>query len=192
MGDYDMRPSYQGLFIRPTIGSHLEAAVGRWGLVSGAATDRALALSTFNARDDRVQNAPTYMRAWRRGQRCLIPAEAIYEPDWRQRYQVPTRFNLVSGESMMLAGIWDKGVDTFGAFDSYSMLTINADDHDLFKHYHRQNEEKRMVVVLPEAAWGVWLLGPTSEAIRLLRPVPAQMIVATPEPEGNALNLSLF
>lgn len=38
------------------------------------------------------------------------------------------------------------------------MLTINADDHPLFKHMHRpdlkrppEKQDKRMVVILPEA-----------------------------------------
>lgn len=38
------------------------------------------------------------------------------------------------------------------------MLTINADQRPLFKGYHRPNDEKRIVVILPEAHTGICLL----------------------------------
>jgi putative SOS response-associated peptidase YedK len=37
------------------------------------------------------------------------------------------------------------------------MLTINADAHPLMNQCHKPTDEKRMVVVLPEAAYNEWL-----------------------------------
>ena len=34
------------------------------------------------------------------------------------------------------------------------MLTINADGDPLFRDYHQTGKEKRMVVILPEGAYG--------------------------------------
>ncbi|MNL73164.1 hypothetical protein D3C87_1985840 [compost metagenome] len=62
------------------------------------------------------------------------------------------------------------------------MLTINADDHPLFKHYHQPGKEKRMIVILPEAAYADWLTAPAETARDLLIPYPADKLVATPMP----------
>ncbi len=38
-----------------------------------------------------------------------------------------------------------------------TMLTINADGHPLMARFHKPEDEKRSVVILPEDAWGDWL-----------------------------------
>lgn len=43
------------------------------------------------------------------------------------------------------------------------MLTINADACPLFRDYHEAGKEKRMVVILPEGAYGEWLTASADE-----------------------------
>lgn len=43
------------------------------------------------------------------------------------------------------------------------MLTINADQDPLFQNYHQAGKEKRMVVILPEGAYGDWLTAPAAD-----------------------------
>ncbi|WP_223905490.1 SOS response-associated peptidase family protein [Rhodoferax lithotrophicus] len=38
--------------------------------------------NTYNARSETVAEKPSFRDAWRRAQHCIIPAEAIYEPDF--------------------------------------------------------------------------------------------------------------
>jgi putative SOS response-associated peptidase YedK len=38
---------------------------------------------------------------------CVIPAQAIYEPDWRGGKAVATRIERADGEPMGIAGLWD-------------------------------------------------------------------------------------
>ncbi|MEP6971608.1 MAG: SOS response-associated peptidase, partial [Betaproteobacteria bacterium] len=56
---------------------------------------------------------------------------------------------------------------------------INADDHPLMRNMHRPNEEKRMVVILPEAAHQDWLDAPAHQSTAFLQPYPADRLVAT-------------
>jgi len=35
---------------------------------------------TYNARSETVHQLPSFRDAWKRGQRCIVPAEAIFEP----------------------------------------------------------------------------------------------------------------
>ncbi|MGN6454934.1 MAG: SOS response-associated peptidase [Achromobacter mucicolens] len=193
LGKYDMWPRYQGIFVRRPpehdAGDEavpgIEAVTGRWGLISGSTRPDALAgaekLSTFNARDDRVANAFTFRNAWRRAQHCVIPADAIFEPDWRSGKAVATRFTRADGAPLGIAGLWDRYRDAAGQWhESYTMLTINADHDPLFRDYHQPNKEKRMVVILPEGAYGDWLTVSADQSRDFLVPFPSDKLVATP------------
>lgn len=159
--------------------------MGRWGLISASTRPDALAgaekLSTFNARDDRIANAFTFRNAWHRAQHCIIPADAIFEPDWRSGKAVATRFTRADGAPMGIAGLWDRYRDAAGQWhESYTMLTINADHDPLFRDYHQPNKEKRMVVILPEGAYGDWLTASVEQSRVFLVPFPSDKLVATP------------
>lgn len=58
------------------------------------------------------------------------------------------------------------------------MLTINATEHDLMQNFHRTADEKRMVVILPEASYGDWLDAPPSQNMDFLRQDPTDRFVA--------------
>lgn len=193
LGKYDMWPRYEGVFVRRPPESDSgdeavpdrEAVLGRWGLISAATRPEGLQaaekLSTFNARDDRVATAYTFRSAWRRAQHCIIPAEAIFEPDWRSGKAIPTRFTRVDGAPMGIAGLWDRYRDALGHWrDSFTMLTINADNDPLFRDYHQVGKEKRMVVILPEGAYADWLTAGAEDSRNFMVPFPADMLVATP------------
>lgn len=48
------------------------------------------------------------------------------------------------------------------------MLTVNADEHALMRQFHKQDEEKRMVVILPEDRYQDWLHGDVAQAWALV------------------------
>lgn len=184
----DMWPRYAGAFIRrpPEAASGddavapRESQLGRWGLVPWGTRDAAkqLKLSTFNARAESVAGSYTFGGAWRRAQRCIIPAEAIFEPDWRTGQHVPTRIACADGEPLGLAGLWDRWESPTGTVLSYTMLTINADGHAFMSRFHRPGEEKRMVVVLREDDYEAWLRAPVAAAMDFIRPCPPADLVA--------------
>jgi len=59
---------------------------------------------------------------------------------------------------------------------SYSMLTINADDHSLMNQFHKPQDEKRMVVILPEDQYHDWLYAPVERVSGFLQQYPADWI----------------
>jgi putative SOS response-associated peptidase YedK len=178
----DMWPKYMGAFIRkpPEAVSGDEAVparesvVGRWGLVPWATKDAAkqLKLSTFNARSESAAKSFTFGGAWRRGQHCIIPAEAFYEPDWRTGKHIPTRIVRADGEPFGIAGLWDRWESPEGPLLSFTMLTVNADTHEFMCNYHRPDDEKRMVVVLRQEDFGAWLSSPAEGAMEFMRQCP--------------------
>ena len=190
-GVYDVWPTYEGLFVRrpseADVGDEAvperEALNGRFGLLPHWAKDDKFGRRTYNARSETAATLPSFGDAWRKGQHCIIPADAIFEPDWRSGKAVPTRISRADGEPLGVAGLWSwwksaTGVEVL----SFAMLTINADEHSLMRNFHKPNDEKRMVVILPQSAYADWLNAPPGRANEFLRQYPADVLVATTEP----------
>ena len=186
-GVYDVWPTYEALFIRrppeadagDAAGPEREALVGRFGLLPPWAKDDKLARRTFNARSETAASLPSFRDAWRHGQRCIIAADAFYEPDWRSGKAVATRISRADGEPMGIAGLWSRWMAPSGQpVHSFTMLTINADQHPLMQNFHKPGDEKRMVVILPSSHYHVWLTAAPAQTHEFLRPYPAEQLLA--------------
>lgn len=53
------------------------------------------------------------------------------------------------------------------------MLTINADGHEVKKHFHRPEDEKRSIVVLNESQYQPWLNANHEEARSMMSLAPS-------------------
>ena len=62
------------------------------------------------------------------------------------------------------------------------MLTINADGHEIMKHFHKPNDEKRSIVVLKEADYHRWLNASHDEAKELLTLAANGFLQSEPAP----------
>ena len=183
---HDLWPGYGGSFIRrPRADDHAgdpserEAMAGVFGLIPHWAKDMTIARRTYNARSETVAEKPSYRDAWRLGRRCIIPADAFYEPDWRSGKAVATCIARADGNPMGLAGIWTGWRTPDGSIvRSHSMLTINADDHALMRQFHKPQDEKRMVVILPEECYHGWLYAPMAYINGFLQPYSADRMTA--------------
>ncbi len=181
-------PGYHGPFVRrhefADIGDAAvpfrELLVGSFGLIPHWSKDATMARRTYNARSETVHEKPSYRDAWRQAQHCIIPAEAIYEPDWRTGKAIPTRITRADGKSMGIAGLWAKWPNPSGEIIySYTMLTTNADDHRFMRQYHKPGDEKRMVVILDDHDYDAWLQSPAQDSHDFLRQIPADRLLAT-------------
>lgn len=194
-GKLDMWPRYTGTFIRKPPGTDpyddavpaREALLGRWGLVPWRLkpdpenVKKAMARSTFNARVEGIEKNFTFGPAWQRGQRCIVPADAFYEPDWRTGRAVATRFTRADGQPVGIAGLWDTWTEPGKPpLLSFTMLTMNATEHALLKNYHRPEDEKRIIVILAESQYEDWLNSPAADTMDFIRHYPADDLVATP------------
>lgn len=177
----DLWPTYVGPFIRLNTQEavddgmpEFDAQVGSFGLLPFWSKDRSLARRTYNARHETVSTKPSFRDAWRKDRFCIIPAAAIYEPDWRTGKAVSTRITRADDGVMSIAGLWDEWVSPAGERQlSYSMLTVNADHHPFMRNYHRPQDEKRSVVVLPNGAIRAWLNATADQASDFMQLYPA-------------------
>jgi putative SOS response-associated peptidase YedK len=168
----------------------VEVVDARFGLLPGFATDVKYGTRTYNARSETVATLPSFKMAWGQARHCIVPCEAIYEPDWRTGTHVPTRFTAADGGTLGVAGLWQSWCSSMGEWvDTFTMLTLNADDHDLMSHMHRpdpkrpsEQQDKRMVVILPNGLYEAWLDAPAANSKEFMRQYPAALLSATPEP----------
>lgn len=187
LGKVDLWPGYQGLLIRrpgeKDSGDEAvpdrEALPGLFGLVPHWSTDLKICRSTYNARTETVASKPSFRDAWKKAQHCIIPAQAFYEPDWRSGKAIPSRIERADGRPMGIAGLWSAWKSPQGEWiHSYTMLTINADGHALMNQFHKPTDEKRMVVILPEAAFDPWLMATQQESADFLVPFATEGLAA--------------
>jgi len=184
-------PLYEAPFIRchphKDVGDEAvparEAIAGLFGLIPYWAGEMSFGRRTYNARSETVAEKPSFRDAWRHGQHCIVPVEAIYEPDWRSGKEVPTRIERADGKPMGIAGLWTSNRKATGSeVLSFTMLTINADEHSLFNQFHKPQDEKRMVVILAEDQFDDWLKAPAGKSMDFMRQYPAERLVANGEP----------
>jgi putative SOS response-associated peptidase YedK len=188
----DVFPRYQGPFIRAARDSteyQRELVVGQWALVPWFAKTPKLPYLTCNARSEELQAKASYKLPWARGQRCIIPAQAFFEPNWESGRHVPWCFTRRDGAPWGLAGLWNTWVDkaTGEVVESYTMLTINADAHPLMRRMHKPDpklgpdqQDKRSVVPIEAEDVDAWLCAPVAQAAQLVRLAPEALFEAAP------------
>lgn len=181
----DTYPSYLSPFIRRArhkASYEREAEVGRFGLVPHWARELAMGKNTYNARSETVAQKPSFRDAWVKGQRCIVPAEWIYEPNYESGKHVSWKIGRLGWKPMGIAGLWGNWRDPKTGKEelSFTMLTVNADDHALMKRFHKPADEKRMVVILHEEDYDRWLECPVEDSWGLVRQYPAELMTAEP------------
>lgn len=182
MGKTDMWPGYTGTFIRsrPQAAPAREALPGLFGLVPPWSPDTQITQYTYNARSETVASKPSFREAWKQSQHCIIPVEAIFEPDWRSGRPVPTRIARADGEPMGIAGLWSAWKSPKGEMvHSFTLLTLNAAQHPLMRLFHKPLDEKRMVVILHEDHYDDWLNAAPERSQPWLRAHPAPTLIAS-------------
>ncbi|MFN4350952.1 MAG: SOS response-associated peptidase [Hylemonella sp.] len=179
-GTHHVWPGFEAGFIRKDSDVGRKAQLGRFGMVAPWVKDLKQVRSTYNARSETAAEKPSFRNAWRKGQHCIVPAMSFFEPDWRTGKAVPTSIERGDGQPMGIAGLWDRWTSPEGELIySYTMLTINATDHQVMNQFHRPEDEKRMVVILPESQYDDWLNASADESMDFMRAFPAEAMLAT-------------
>ena len=178
-------PLYQAPAIRraDTLEHTREAFIGQFGLLPHWVRDTTLARRTYNARSETAHEKPSFRDAWRKGQRCIVPTDWVYEPNWETGKAVRWKIASADGSPLGIAGLWStwrapNGVEVL----SFTMLTINADNHGLMRRFHKPEDEKRMVAILDESDYDAWLDCPVNRMMQMLLPWDADKLAAEATP----------
>jgi putative SOS response-associated peptidase YedK len=177
-------PTYPAPFIYLDDGKP-RCELAQFGLVPHWAADKKkFGLHTYNARSETVHEKPSYRTAWKERRFGLVLVESFYEPNWESGKAVRWRIKRSDGQPAALVSIWDRFVDreTGEIIFSFSMLTINADGHEVMKHFHKPEDEKRSVVVLDESEYQPWLHADHEQARVMLDLAPSGFLVSEAAP----------
>lgn len=176
-------PGYMAPFIRPPRADaspgERACVLGMFGMVPHWA-DTKLARQTYNARTETVANKPSFRHAFKRGQFCIVPVESFYEPSYETGKAVRWEIAAADGAPLGIAGIWEHKQDGPNGLPllSFSMLTINADEHPLMKQFHKPGDEKRMLVILHPDQYDDWLTCDVADAPTYFQQYPAEQLVS--------------
>jgi putative SOS response-associated peptidase YedK len=165
----------------------------RWGLVPFFAKGVPGKYSTINARIETMATSPAYRTAWKRGQRCILPALGFYE--WHVEAnggKSPFYIHAANQEVMPLAGLWDRSTREDGTvIESCTIVTMPA--NPLMAEIH--NTRGRMPAILARTDLDAWLSGDQHAARDVLHPYPPELMdayrvstrVNTPRNQGEEL-----
>jgi len=202
-------PFGMGAFFHPTgTGKEVSQSVGQWGLIRpgnprrwdyGKPRPNAKPGSeppkrnTNNARSETMATLATYKKAWADGTRCIIPAASFDEPNWESGKNVWWEIKRADGNPWGIAGLYNEWADPASGelLPSYTMVTCNADHHQLMNRMHKPEydkdgnlldpQDKRSIVPLDPADWDAWLFGSKDEAWELIKLPPVDIYNAGPE-----------
>ena len=167
-------PTYPAPFIYLDNGKP-KCELAQFGLVPHwASAIKKFGLKTYNARSETVHEKPSYRSAWKERRFGLLLAESFYEPNWETGKAIRWRIKRADAQPLAIASIWERFTDkeTGEIIFSFSMLTVNATDHEVMKHFHKPEDEKRSVVVLDDNQYIPWLQADTDEAREMLKLTP--------------------
>ena len=177
-------PTYRAPFIHLKDGDP-KCELAQFGLVPPWAPDKKkFVLKTYNARSETVHEKPSYRSAWKERRFGLVLMDSFYEPNWASGKAIRWRIKRADNQPTVAASIWERTIDrdTGEIILSFSMLTVNADSHDVMQHFHKPQDEKRSIVVLNESEYLPWLYANHEKAQSLLKLTPSEFLTIEPAP----------
>lgn len=190
-------PTYPAPFIYLDNGTP-KCELAQFGLVPPWAPDKKkYGLRTYNARSETVHEKSSYRLAWKEKRFGLILMDSFYEPNWESGKAIRWRIKRADNEPSVAASIWERIVDrvTGEIIMSFSMLTINAEGHEVMKRFHKPHDEKRSIVVLNDTEYTPWLHANHETAKNFLKLAPTDFLSSEPAPifrHANVTNTDLF
>lgn len=178
---------YSAPFITRSADGGRQVLVGSYGMVPKRhIPPHVKRFTTMNARSETVGKLRSYSRAWKSGQLCLVPMVAFYEPNWESGKHVRFRIERPDGKPFAAAGLWRAWEEEDGSTaHSFTQLTVNADEHDVLRRFHRAGDEKRSLAIVPPEEYDSWLACSDPELARsFMRLMPSNEYACMPAPKG--------
>ena len=208
----DVYPGYSAPIIRRAENGGRGCFMARFGLIPWWSKSEKVGWSTMNARSETAALKPAFKAPFERRQWCIVPAWTIFEPFYAVGAKRSERWGIerADGTALGICGLWERWKSPSGGEEvaSFSMLTINCDEHPLLKRFHKHFDEKgmpnerRTPALLREADYDRWLDAPLEHASGFLTTFGTDDLQATaaplkptgpvsPAPPGNQRELIL-
>jgi putative SOS response-associated peptidase YedK len=116
----------------------------------------------------------------------LVLVDNFYEPSYETGKAVRWKIQLASGEPFGIACLWDRWTHPVSGEGvvSFSMLTVNADEHPVMRQFHKPADEKRTPVIIARSLYDTWLSATTAKANELMTWTHMPALQAMPAPRA--------
>lgn len=155
--------AYPGYVAPLVVKSHqtgrMACGLARFGLIPAWAKGNKIGRHTYNARSETASTKPSYRTPWRLRQYGIVLVDNFFEPSYETGKAVRWCIEAQDGDPLGIACLWDRWIDPASGeiVASFSMLTVNADEHPVMRRFHRDLEEKRTPVALAHDQYTDWL-----------------------------------
>ena len=138
------------LVVKSHLSGRIAIGLAEFGLIPHWSKDRKIQKHTYNARYETIAQKPSYRTPWKSRRYGIALVDHFYEPSYTTGKTIRTAIQSQNAEPLGIASIWDTWTDPQSGevVTSFSLITINADDHPLMNTLHRTDEEKRTPVLL--------------------------------------------
>jgi putative SOS response-associated peptidase YedK len=179
MVSYNIAPAREVPVVRMASaqdGGGREGVMMRFGLVPPFLKGENPKFPTENARLETLETAPAFRDAWKKGQRCIVPADGFYE--WQMVPDAPRQpwlIGLANKEVMAFAALWDRSVKADRTVvESVAIITLPANEFMAAI----ESEKRRMPAILHMADVETWLTGTPEQARAALVQFPGEELRA--------------
>lgn len=155
--DPDIKSHVYPLYPAPIIVKEFDLDFGKFGLIPKWAKDTKFGTHTYNARTETVAEKPSFRHAWTYSKFCLVLVQEFYEPKYIDGKANWYTIKREDDHPFTVAAIYDDAVIDGIRIRSFSMLTINSDNHPFMKQFHAPADEKRSIIIIPEEYRNDWL-----------------------------------
>jgi len=182
--------TYPGFAAPIVIKSHqtgrVACGLARFGLIPTWAKDDKISRHTYNARSETVREKPSYRTAWKQRRYGIALLDNFYEPSYVTGKAERWKIELASKEPFGIASLWETWTHpTSGELvTSFTMLTVNADEHPVMKQFHKTGDEKRTPVILASNQFNNWLSTVESDAIEFMKWSEMPKIISQTSPRS--------
>lgn len=171
--DYPLE-AYPGYAAPIVLKSHqtgrVACGIARFGLIPHWAKDAKISRHTYNARSETVRDKPSFRTSWRQRRYAIALLDNFYEPNYVTGKAERWKIELATKEPFGITSLWDTWTDPASGelVTSFTMLTVNADEHPVMNQFHRPGDEKRTPVVLAQTQFDAWLSADEPRAMDLM------------------------
>ena len=177
--------AYPGYAAPIVVKSHnsgrVACGLARFGLIPSWAKDEKISRHTYNARSETVREKQSYRNAWKHRKYAITLLDNFYEPNYESGKAERWKIELAVKEPFGIASLWETWINPSSGevITSFTMLTVNADEHPVMKKFHRLGDEKRTPLVLSTSQFNQWLSANETQAIALMKLDNMPQLLAT-------------
>jgi putative SOS response-associated peptidase YedK len=187
-GPAECYPGYLApMVVRGQHSGRIGCGLARFGLIPAWAEDERIGRHTYNARSETAAVKPSFRAAWKGRRYGLVLVDDFFEPSYESGRATRWRIGLETGGPFAIACLWDRW-ERSGSDErvvSFSMLTINADDHPVMKRFHKEGDEKRTPVIVRPERFQVWLNATPEEAKAMMTWADMPELASAPAPRAS-------